>query len=222
MKNFQMQNAILWPSNLFFIALSNKCLLSIPYQREYASTPMANRYLPNIHGPPQYHNSPYNQYYDQSPYRSGHNELRATLDKQTQILEKISKAVNNDHGEVHRNRHRERETEPNDLYAKFSTFEKEMELKMKLMSQRSLLERMQQNQNQHQNYNQNQNQYYGQNIPRKEIVPDNAFTFNQNIPMPLKQEPPSEFKDYLLQFQGYLISHISASASNIIPIRGLS
>lgn len=194
---------------------------------------MANRYLPpisgssylpNIHGPPQYHNSPYNQYYDQSPYHSGQNELRATLDKQTRILEKISKAVDNDHGEVNRNRHRERE--PNDLYAKFSTFEKEMELKIKLMNQKSLLERLQQNQNQNQNQQQNQNynqnQYYSQNIPRREIVPDNAFTFNQNIPMPPKQEPPSEFKDYLLQFQGYLISHISASASNNIPIRTLS
>jgi hypothetical protein len=103
--------------------MSNKFHLSVrphnQYQREFAVTPTANQYpaqiaanphLPYLHAPPQYNNnsSPYNHYYNQSPYNAQmggylpvipkHNELKATLDKQAQILEKISKDIRKDHG----------------------------------------------------------------------------------------------------------------------------
>ena len=134
----------------------------------------------------------------------GNSELKSTFEKQTQLLENISKAVSKDRYDGHRNR---RNTESNDLDERFSMFEKAMDLKMRLLNQGNAIARM----NQNQDYNQNRNQ----NNQKREFVEDNAFTFNQNIPMPQKQEPPSQFKDYMLEFQGYLISHLSAANRKI-------
>jgi hypothetical protein len=83
-------------------------------------------------------------------------------------------------------------------------FERTMNQKLKLMDQRAMIEKL----------SQNENQDYDQNIPRRRIVED-EFAFKQNIAMPSKQPP--EFKDYLLQLQGHLISQLSSANSNIIP-----